>query len=149
MRCRSTHSSRSGDCLSPNAGSVATLACVEMPFSRLTLADTENPYQPPTSSPALSPVDGGPLRVTVYAIGSAGLAVLGWAILLLLFFADSSEIWPGFVCGLIAIVGCGALAYGLTRLRLRTRTLLLFYTALDMALFIFFIGYNLWLAIGD
>jgi hypothetical protein len=104
------------------------------------LANTENPYLPPISTINETPVRRGPLRIAVYLFGSIGFAFLCWALLLVLFFGDSSDIWPGFACGAIAISACLAVVYWVALCRWMTWTIVAFYVALDFLLFIAFVA---------
>ncbi|MEM6473726.1 MAG: hypothetical protein AAF802_29475 [Planctomycetota bacterium] len=79
--------------------------------------------------------------MSVHAFGSIGLFVVTWAFLLVLFFGDSSEFWPGFPCGIVAIAGSSAVVLWLRERRFTTWMLVLFYGLVDFILFMAFIAY--------
>lgn len=108
------------------------------------MADTENPYVPPSSADAELPVPVGLFRIVVYLFGSIGFGIVCWGFFLALFFGDSTELWPGFACGIVATAGSLAVAYWLSRSRLATGTLILHYCLLDFALFVAFVAYMLY-----
>lgn len=66
------------------------------------LTSPENPYTFPTPTVMEMPVRRGPFRIAVHLFGLIGFGILFWALLLVLFFGDSSDIWPGFACGAVA-----------------------------------------------
>lgn len=95
----------------------------------------DNPYLPPSSKDSSSSqVRFGFIRFVVYTAGLGGFAFVSW--LLLIFFAESTEYWPGYACAPFAILLAMGLAFLLGRQSISTFRLALLFAILDTVYFV-------------